>query len=134
MSAADVVLLVHALWIAAVVVPVPFLLVAPWLERRCACKRVLRSNGLRGVHVAMIAIVAIEAGLGVACPLTTLENALRDSSHQIDAPGGFIAFWLHRLLFYDFAPWVFTLAYAAFFLLVLALYWLVPPTWLARRR
>jgi hypothetical protein len=35
--------------------------------------------------------------------------------------------WLHRVLFFEFDEWVFTVAYVVFFLLVAWSFWLVPP-------
>ncbi len=40
---------------------------------------------------------------------------------------GFIARWVHRVLFYSFPEWVFTLAYVLFALAVAVTFRLVPP-------
>ena len=44
----------------------------------------------------------------------------------------FIAYWLHRLIFFQADPWVFTICYTAFGLLVAATLIFCPPRW--RRR
>jgi hypothetical protein len=47
---------------------------------------------------------------------------------------GFIAYWLHKLLFYDFPTWVFALAYVVFFLLVAGTFYVVPPRFQKSRK
>lgn len=84
----------------------------------------------RLLHLAAIAVVVAEAWLGIICPLTTLEMALRAQAQALDGhySGSFVAYWLQRLLYYDAPPWVFILVYSLFGLLVLASWWLFPPT------
>ena len=47
---------------------------------------------------------------------------LRRSAGQAGYEETFIQHWLHEVLFYDFSPWVFTLAYTVFALLILFLW------------
>jgi len=71
----------------------------------------VRGRAFRVAHLCGMAIVAAEALLGIACPLTEFESALR---HAAQAPAygqSFIAHWLGRLLFYDFDERVFAGAY-----------------------
>ena len=85
---------------------------------------------LRLLHLAAIAIVAAEAWLGIACPLTTLEIWLRAQSgtgftaHYNES---FVGHWLQRLLFYSAPSWVFLLGYTAFGALVVAVWYRFPP-------
>lgn len=77
--------------------------------------RRVRGRTFRIVHLAGLAIVAAEALIGMACPLTELESWLRRGA---EGQGGeystsFIAHWLGRLLFYDFDERVFAAAYLA---------------------
>lgn len=81
----------------------------------------------RVLHLGGIAYVAMEAWLGIVCPLTTLEVWLRGQAGQATYEGDFIAHWLGQLLFYQAPPWVFTAAYSAFTLLVVLSWVLVPP-------
>ncbi len=74
-------------------------------------------------HLAAICFVALEALFGIVCPLTTWEDALRGAPTET----GFIARWLHRLLFYNFPDWVFTTAYVLFALAVAATWCYVRP-------
>lgn len=116
---ADAVLLVHALFVAFVVIGQ--LLVLAGL----ACGwRWVRNWRFRLWHLLAIGVVVLQAWAGVLCPLTILENALRLRAGEAGYSGSFITHWLHRLIFFDAAPWVFTVAYSAFGALVLATwYW-----------
>jgi hypothetical protein len=89
----------------------------PWVNR----------PWFRALHALAIAVVVVEAWLGVACPLTTLEWWLRAQAGELRGAPGFIEFWLQRLLFYQAPAWVFTLAYSAFGLAVAAAWWRWPP-------
>ena len=89
----------------------------------------------RLAHLAAIAVVAAEAWLGIACPLTTLELWLRAQSGVnagLASTDSFVGYWLHRVLFYAAPAWVFVLAYSAFALLVIAA-WFCFPTRLSKR-
>jgi Protein of Unknown function (DUF2784) len=72
-------------------------------------------------------LVCLESIAGVMCPLTTLEDWLRRAAGQADYPGDFIAYSTHRVIFYDFPLWIFTLAYLLFGAAVVAAFLLVPP-------
>jgi hypothetical protein len=89
----------------------------------------VRNFWLRTLHLAAIAVVAAQALAGVNCPLTVLENHLRRQAGQQTYPGAFIGYWAHRLIFFEAAPWVFTLVYSLFGLAVLAAFVLGPPRW-----
>ena len=87
----------------------------------------VRNWWFRIAHLGAIFLVAAEALLGMVCPLTVWEDALRGAPTETS----FVARWLHRVLFYSFPEWVFTVAYVLFALAVAATFWLVP---LQRRR
>lgn len=74
----------------------------------------VRNPWFRLIHVAMIGIVVAESLWGIACPLTVWERDLRALGGQAAHEQDFIAYWTHRLIFYDLPPWVFTLAYCLF--------------------
>ncbi len=88
----------------------------------------------RVAHLAAIGIVVAQALCGVICPLTILENWLRRGAGEVAYPGSFIAYWAHRLLFYDAPPWVFTVGYCLFGAVVLATLIFWPPRWPWRNR
>lgn len=81
----------------------------------------------RSAHLAAIAIVVLEAWLGATCPLTTLEDWLRAQAGEAGYSHGFVEYWVRRVLFYDAPPWVFTLGYTLFGVLVAAAWWRFPP-------
>jgi hypothetical protein len=83
----------------------------------------------RLAHLAAIVFVALEAVFGMLCPLTRWEFELRERAGQGGRSGTFIGRILHDILYYDFPPWVFVVAYVSFALLVAATLFIVPPRW-----
>jgi polyferredoxin len=116
--AADLILVVHFAFVSLVVGG----LAATWIGAALHWQWV-RNLWFRVAHLAAICFVAGEALLGVMCPLTVWEDALRGR----DAQTAFIARWVHRVMFYDLPEWVFTAAYVLFAAAVAATLWLVPP-------
>ena len=114
---ADLILIVHFAFVLFVVGG----LVMIWIGA-AARWRWVRNPWFRGLHLAAILFVTAEALLGVMCPLTVWEDALRGAH----AETSFMARWVHRVLFYDFPEWVFTTAYVVFAFAVAATLWLVP--------
>ena len=115
---ADVVLIVHFAFVLFVVGGLGLI----WIGA-AAGWRWVRSFRFRAAHLAAIAFVAAEALAGIWCPLTLWEARLRGGA----AEKSFVAEWVHRLLYYDFPEWVFTLVYAAFLLTVVATWWWIRP-------
>jgi uncharacterized protein DUF2784 len=70
----------------------------------------VRNRAFRLAHLAAIVFVAGESLLGIACPLTLWEDALRGGGPA----RSFVGRWVAWLLYYDFPEWVFALAYCAF--------------------
>jgi hypothetical protein len=81
----------------------------------------------RVAHLAAIGVVVAQAWLGIACPLTTLESALRVKAGGTGYETSFIEHWLARLLYYEAPLWVFTAAYTLFGLAVATAWWRFPP-------
>lgn len=92
--------------------------------------RWVRNRSFRALHLAAILVVAAEALVGIACPLTVWERLLRGPGAA--SPEDFVPRWVSRLLFYDFPSWVFTVLYLLFAAAVAAAWRFVPP--LPRRR
>jgi hypothetical protein len=86
----------------------------------------------RALHLVGIAYIAMEAWLGIVCPLTTLELWLREQAGQTVYEGDFIAHWMRQIMFYEAPPWVFIAAYSGFGALVVASWFLVRPTFPGR--
>jgi hypothetical protein len=93
----------------------------------------VRHRKLRWAHALAMGLVGVEALIGMACPLTVWEAALRERAGQSADPGAFVARIASRLLFYDFPPWVFTTAYLALTAAVLLLWRWLPPVGRKRR-
>ncbi|WP_447528701.1 DUF2784 domain-containing protein [Vreelandella sp. TE19] len=119
---ADAVLIVHVLFVAFVVGG----LLAVYVGRLLGWRWV-RNRRFRLVHLGAIGYVAVQAWLGLVCPLTRLEMALRFEANQATYAGAFIQHWLQSLIYYTAPAWVFGLVYSVFGALVLASWWAVPP-------
>jgi hypothetical protein len=120
--AADIVLLLHALFVAFVICGQILVLVG--------CARGwswIRNPWFRISHLAAIAVVVAQSWAGASCPLTVLEMTLRARAGASIYAGDFIAHWLHRALYYDLPPLVFVVSYTLFGALVAASWWRVPP-------
>ncbi len=94
----------------------------------------VRHFWFRAAHLLGIGFVAMEAWLGIVCPLTTLEQWLRGLAGQAAYEGDFVAYWLRKFMFYQAEPWVFIAAYTGFGLLVLLSWFFVAPVVPWRRR
>lgn len=117
---ADLILYLHAVFIAIVVLSVPLIAIGGLRDWQWVHNPVYRFT-----HLAMIAFVAMEGLIGMTCPLTAWEDTLRNAG-QGYGEKGFIAGWLSRLIFYDLPTWVFTCIYVGFAALVAGLFYLVP--------
>ncbi|MHB8381698.1 MAG: DUF2784 domain-containing protein [Candidatus Binataceae bacterium] len=127
--AADLVVTVHVAYVAFVVLGLAAIIVGGALGWRW-----VRNLWFRVAHLGAIGLVLAESILGVACPLTTLENFLRAQAGQPGYAGAFVGYWLDRLIFYRAPGWVFLALYAAFTLAVIVTFWLVPPRRNRRRK
>jgi hypothetical protein len=114
---ADTVLVVHTLFVAFVVVG--FVLV--WIGHFRNWRWIANAR-FRALHLAAITLVAVEGVIGMTCPLTAWEAALRGES----AERSFVARMLHAVVFHDFPEWVFTVAYVAFAIVTALTIRLVP--------
>ncbi len=125
--AADILLIIHVAFVAFVVLGLLLIL----LGKFCRWEWV-RNPWFRLAHLCAIGIVVLQSWLGIICPLTTWEMALRAEAGAATYSGSFIAYWLHQILYYQGPSWVFTLVYSLFGLLVLVSWFWVKPgkmTW-----
>ena len=119
---ADLILFLHSSFVVFVIIGLVLVLIGGvrgW--------RWVRNPWFRWAHLLAIGIVVAQAWLGVLCPLTTLEMALRERGGDATYPGSFIAHWLETLLYYQAPAWVFTLCYTVFGFLVLVSWYAVRP-------
>ena len=119
---ADTILVIHVLFVAFVVIGLLAIYLGYWLNWRWVYNRTFRI-----IHLCAIGYVVVQAWLGVVCPLTTWEMALRAEAGTATYAGSFIQHWLHRALYFTLPAWVFMVVYTLFGGLVLASWWLVRP-------
>ncbi len=120
--AADLVLAVHTSFVIFVILGFVLILaggVRGWLW--------VKNPWFRLSHLLAIGVVVTQAWLGVICPLTTLEMALRSRAGNAVYHGSFIAHWMETLLYYEATPWIFAMFYTAFGLLVVASWTMIRP-------
>ncbi len=120
--AADAVLLLHVLFVAFVVIGLVLIFIGKawrwsWV----------RNPWFRASHLVTIVVIVVQSWLGVICPLTTLEMALRSKAGEAVYTGSFIAHWIERLLYYQAPWWVFVVCYTAFGALVIVSWFWVKP-------
>ena len=115
---ADAILVVHFL----IVMFIAGGLLAVWLGAALGWRWV-RNRWFRYLHLAAIAFVAAEALLGVMCPLTVWEDALRGGA----SAESFVGRWVRYFLYYDAPDWLFSLIYVGWAAATLATLRLVPP-------
>jgi hypothetical protein len=124
---ADAIVIIHAAYVAFVVFGLAAILIGAAIGWRWT-----RSPAFRITHMAAIALVCVESIVGVICPLTSLENSIRQRGGAARYPDDFIAHWTHRMIFYNFPPWIFTIAYISFAILVVITFIAIPPRWPSR--
>ncbi len=123
--AADAILVLHALFVAFVVVGLGAIILGGWLGWRW-----VRRPGFRLAHLAAIAVVVLQSWVGVICPLTRWESALRRAAGTEGYQDSFIGHWVGALLYYRAPDWVFIVLYTGFAALVLlAWVWVRPRPW-----
>jgi len=118
---ADLIVVLHLGYVLFVIVG----LVLIWLGVALGWGWV-RRPAFRVPHLVCTLIVPIEALVGYVCPLTTWERELRWRAGQHPEEISFMGRLARDLLFYEAPPWVFTLSYVVFGLVVLATFLFVP--------
>ncbi len=127
--AADAIVVAHLAYVSFVI----FGLVLILLGRALGWTWV-RNSWFRVIHLSMIMIVVVESLYSITCPLTTLEDYLRQQAGQTVQEGSFIGRMAHDLLFVDIPAESFVWIYCLFGLLVLISWVIVPPNCLDRIR
>ena len=116
---ADMILVIHFAFVVFVVfgfVLILLGLLAGWSW--------VRNRKFRITHLVAIGIVVLQAWFGQLCPLTVWENELRRLAGQSGYTETFVEHWLHKVLFYQAEPWVFTAIYTGFGVLVVLVWFL----------
>ena len=120
--AADALLSLHVLFVAFVVLGLLAVLAGAVLSWAW-----VRNPIFRIVHLSAIIVVATQAWLGSACPLTVIEMELRSRAGGAVYGGTFVSHWLQELLYYEAPDWMFKACYTAFAILVIISWFLVRP-------
>jgi hypothetical protein len=120
--AADAILLLHVLFVAFVLVGLVLIFVGNVLNWSW-----VRNPLFRTAHLVAIGVVVIQSWLGVICPFTTLEMALRSRAGNAVYSCTFISHWLETILYYHAPAWVFVGCYTVFGAVVVASWFLVRP-------
>jgi len=120
--ASDTVLVAHGLFVLFVVAGLALILVGGALGWRW-----VRDPWFRFAHLAAIGVVVLQSWLGIVCPLTSLEMALRARAGAATYAGSFVSHHVEALLYYRAPPWVFILVYTVFGAAVVASWFAVRP-------
>jgi hypothetical protein len=116
---ADALLVIHFAFVVFVVFG--FVLILLGLLARWSW---VHNRKFRITHLVAIGVVVLQAWFGQLCPLTIWENELRRKAGQSGYTESFVEHWLHEVLFYQAAPWVFTVIYTCFGVLVVLVWFL----------
>jgi hypothetical protein len=119
---ADIIAIIHLGYVVFVILG--FILILMGIALRW---KWIRNLWFRIAHLAAIAGVALEAILGVNCPLTVLEFSLRYGVSLSSRRVSFVGELVGSVLYYDAPAWLFTIIYVGFALLVAITFVLAPP-------
>ncbi len=121
--AADVILLIHFLFVAFVVLGFIFIWIGYFTKQKFA-----RNAKFRICHILVMGIVLCESLIGMICPLTEWENYLRVRRGQDQVyETSFMKEWLHKIMFFDFSELTFVIVYALFFAVILLTFRVIFP-------
>ena len=119
---ADIIALIHLGYVVFVILG--FILIVMGIVLKWQW---VRNLWFRIAHFAAIAGVALEALLGINCPLTLLEFSLRFGVSPSDRRVSFVGELIDSILYYEAPAWLFTVIYVGFALLVAITFIMAPP-------
>lgn len=119
---ADLLLVIHASFVVFVIAGLALIFIG-----HARSWQWVRNPWFRVLHLAAIAVVVLQAWLGMLCPLTTWEMHYRALAGDMTYDGSFVAYWVSRLLYYRAPPWVFTVSYTVFGAVVVSSWFVVRP-------
>ena len=115
---ANSILLVHFIWVLFILGMIPVTIIGAYLSWKW-----VYNFKIRILHIIMMAIVTIETVFGISCPLTIWENQARVASGaKAVYEKDFIAYWIHKIMFFDLPHWAFLIVYV-FVLLTISFLW-----------
>lgn len=121
--AADAVVFVHLLYVAFTVGGTFLILAGGLLDWHWVRNRVFRL-----LHLGAVVLVALEALVGVWCPLTVWEGRLRARGGQsYESDLSFVGRLIRKIIFIEIPDWGFTVMYVGFAILVIVIFLWVRP-------
>ncbi len=118
---ANLILILHFLYVSFIVIGLVIIYLGYFMRWKF-----IRNPVFRWMHLSAMAIVIVELLLGIFCPLTEWEAELRGTQTISSYSSGFIPYWVHHLLFYNWSPRVFEAVYILLFLFMIAAMFIVP--------
>ncbi len=119
---ANIILILHFFYVSFIIIGLVVIYLGYFMKWTF-----IRNPVFRWIHLSAMAIVIIEVLFGIFCPLTEWESELRGAQKISAYSSGFIPYWVHHLLFYDWSPWIFESVYILLFLFMIASMFMVPP-------
>ena len=119
---ADIIAAIHLGYVIFVILGFILILVGIFLRWKW-----IRNLWFRMIHLVAIAVVALEALVGINCPLTVLEFALRHGGPPSERRVSFVGNIVDSILYYDAPAWLFATIYTSFAILVVATFIMAPP-------
>jgi len=120
---ADLIAIIHLGYVVFVILGFILILAGIFLKWKW-----IRNLWFRIIHLGAMVGVALEAILGINCPLTVLEFSLRHGVSPSDRRVSFVGELIDSILYYDAPAWLFTIIYVGFALLVAITFVMAPPT------
>ena len=116
--AADLVLIIHFCIVFFIVfglvaLPIGYLRNYSWT----------RNFKFRVAHILLMGFITFETTLGITCPVTIIENTLREIEYQ----QSFVAHWVSRVIYWDFPTYFFMILYLFCFIWSLVFWKIHPP-------
>ena len=120
---ADIIAIIHLGYVIFVILGFILILAGIFLKWKW-----IRNLWFRMIHLGAIVAVALEALVGINCPLTVLEFSLRHGVPPSDRRVSFVGELIDAILYYEAPAWVFTIIYVGFALLVAITFIMAPPS------
>lgn len=118
MFLADIILIIHfviVVFVISIFILVPYGYIQRW--------EWVKKKKIRYLHLCIMSFVSLESVLGVICPLTILENSLR----QKITTQSFVTQYLSKIVYFNFPSNFFIYLYMLGLVLTLGLYFKYPP-------
>ena len=122
--AADAILIIHFAFVLFVVLGLGAIWIG-WIRKW----RFVRRVWFRAAHLGCMGVVVLESVFGIVCPLTTWEKNLRHAVGADIYEETFMQHWVHKAMFFQLPPAVFTAMYILFFLAIVLSLIVVKPEW-----